>query len=405
MAHDERNAAIAAAARMLLTYCRRRDWAGHDPYDALNSRWLSVVPALNTRWPRLLMTQSLKRSPINVRPLLLIPRTQNPKALALFLAAVLKYPSVAEGHASEIAGHLIDRLIALRSENESYWCWGYSFPWQTRTLVVPRGTPNLVCTTFVADALLDAYDRRRDPRCLHMATSAADYIVNELYRTQGAAAGFSYPLPSMPPHIHNANLLGAALLCRIARLTDDPRYLAPALRVARYSASRQHDNGSWPYGEGATQQWIDNFHTGYNLCALQDIGRFADTDEFGSRVARGFEFYRAHFFRADGAPRYFHDRTYPIDIHCAAQSILTMSAFAGADPQNLHLAHTVCKWTLNHLRDRRGFFYYRMLRVATIRTSYMRWSQAWMLLALCTLLCESTEPRHVPAEQDAALVV
>ena len=36
-----------------------------------------------------------------------------------------------------------------------------------------------------------------------------------------------------------------------------------------------------------------------------------------------------------------------------------------------------------------GFFYYRVLRFCTIRTSYMRWSQAWMLLAVSTLLCES----------------
>jgi len=36
--------------------------------------------------------------------------------------------------------------------------------------------------------------------------------------------------------------------------------------------------------------------------------------------------------------------------------------------------------------DNHGFFYYRVLRFMTVRTSYMRWSQAWMLLALATLL-------------------
>jgi len=39
--------------------------------------------------------------------------------------------------------------------------------------------------------------------------------------------------------------------------------------------------------------------------------------------------------------------------------------------------------------DDRGFFYYRVLRSFTIRTSYMRWSQAWMLLALSVLLGDS----------------
>jgi hypothetical protein len=44
---------------------------------------------------------------------------------------------------------------------------------------------------------------------------------------------------------------------------------------------------------------------------------------------------------------------------------------------------------MNHMWDDRGFFYYRVLRLFTIRTSYMRWSQAWMLLAIATLLKES----------------
>jgi hypothetical protein len=40
---------------------------------------------------------------------------------------------------------------------------------------------------------------------------------------------------------------------------------------------------------------------------------------------------------------------------------------------------------MEHMWDDRGFFYYRVLRVTTIRTPYMRWSQAWMFLALLVL--------------------
>ena len=45
--------------------------------------------------------------------------------------------------------------------------------------------------------------------------------------------------------------------------------------------------------------------------------------------------------------------------------------------------------------DERGFFYYRVLRFGTIRTSYMRWSQAWMLLALATLLADERPRRAI----------
>src|SRR5213080_2569332 len=162
-----------------------------------------------------------------------------------------------------------------------------------------------------------------------------------------------------------------------------------ALKVARVSAAKQHADGSWYYGERPSQRWIDNFHTGYNLCALQSICRDAGTTEFGSSIRRGFEFYRPHFFRKDGAPGYFHNRTYPIDIHCVAQSIITLLAFRDLEPGNAALAHSVFQWAMKHMWDDRGFFYYRVLRFCTIRTSYMRWSQAWMLLALSTFLSES----------------
>src|SRR2546426_10411516 len=89
-----------AVALKLLAYCRANDWAGYDPYDALNSRVFAALPFLNSRLPRLVFTQALKRSPVNIRPLVLIPKTQNPKAIALFLTACLKLSRLEIGRAS-----------------------------------------------------------------------------------------------------------------------------------------------------------------------------------------------------------------------------------------------------------------------------------------------------------------
>jgi hypothetical protein len=390
------------AAQKLLAYCQAHDWAGHDPYDALNSRLFQVLPFLDARWPRLILTQALKRSPVSIRGLALIPKTQNPKALALFVSAILKLRTLERHDQDRLLDTLVERLVALRSQDVPYWSWGYSFAWQTRTIIVPRGAANLVCTTFVAGALLDLYEQRQDPRLLSMAASAADYILNELYWSDGdSLASFSYPLRSLHSQTHNANFLAAALLCRVYKHTREERLVGPALKVTRCSVAKQQADGSWYYGEAPSQRWIDNFHTGYNLCALQSISRDIDTTEFNSSIERGFEFYRAHFFRADGAPRYFHDRTYPIDIHCVAQSLITLVAFRELDPRNVQLAQSVLDWAIHHMWDKRGFFYYRVLRSCTIRTSYMRWSQAWMLLALATLLDESAAAPALPSTQPA----
>jgi hypothetical protein len=384
--------AAKSATLKLLTYCRDNDWAGYDPYDALNSRAFIALPFLNFKLARLVLTQALKRSPINLRRALLVPKKQNPKAIGLFLSSILKLSKDGVLTEEALIELMIERLIVLRSPNISYWCWGYSFPWQFRTNIVPIGAPNLVCTTFVASVLLDAYQQRNDSRCLAMAISAAEYILNELYWTDGGTlAGFSYPLPSLRNQTHNANFLAAAFLCRVYRHTGREEFLGPALRVARYSAGKQHADGSWYYGEGSSQGWIDNFHTGYNLSGLRSICRDLETTEFEPCIRRGFEFYRTHFFRADGAARYFHNRTYPIDIHCVAQSIITLMEFRDLDRESEPLAYSVLGWAMKHMWDQRGFFYYRVLRSCTIRTSYMRWSQAWMLLALSNLLCRTDE--------------
>lgn len=374
----------------LLEYCKKNEWSGYDPYDALNSRVLSYTPFIKSRIFRIGLTQIMKRLPINLRPLLLVPREQNPKAIALFLVALLKLSRLGLLDKNDLVEMMVEDLVALRSKNTPYWCWGYSFPWQTRTIQVPRGAPNLVCTSFVANALLDVYEENREPRFLSMATNAAEYVLNELYWTEDKAliAGFGYPLPSSRTRVHNANFLGAALLCRIYKHCGEKKFLEPALKVARYSAAKQQDDGSWSYGELPTQRWVDNFHTGYNLCALRSISKYTGELEFESNLRRGFEFYRRHFFREDGAPRYFHDRTYPIDIHCVAQSIITLLSLKDLDQGNIELAHSVFRWSMHQMWDERGYFYYQILYLYKNKISYMRWSQAWMLLAMAVLLGE-----------------
>ncbi len=397
---------LEAAILKLVAYCQANDWAGYDPYDALNSRAFAAMPFLNFKFPRLALTQALKRSPINIRPLLLIPKTQNPKAIGLFLSAFLKLSKFELVDQGSLVESMIERLIALRSRDIPYWCWGYSFPWQMRTGVVPEGAPNLVCTSFVANALLDAYEVAGDQTCLTMAISAAEFIATKLYWSEGiSSVGFAYPLPSFRSQVHNANFLGAALVCRAAKHAGDPKFLERALNVARHSVAQQRVDGSWLYGEMPSQQWIDNFHTGYNLCALRTIARYAETSEFEEPLRRGLEFYRANFFGPEGEPKYFHDRTYPIDIHCVAQSIITLVELADLDAGNVRLAHLVLEWAMRHMWDERGFFYYRVLSLLTIRTSYMRWSQAWMFFALSTFLSHRRSAAVCPPSQDVGALV
>ena len=143
--------------------------------------------------------------------------------------------------------------------------------------------------------------------------------------------------------------------------------------------------GGWYYGQLRRQRWIDSFHTSYNVCALLDYQQTSGDRTFEEAMLTGHRYYQATFFRSDGAPRYHHNRTFPIDIHACSQAILHFIAFSAIDPLALERAWKTFHWTLKNMAAPDGSFYYERHRLWTNRTPYMRWGQAWMLRALARL--------------------
>jgi len=389
-------------ALKLFEYCRSNDWAGWDPYDALNSRIFKACKFLHYKYARLALTQFLKRSPVNFRPILLVPKEQNPKGLALFLSSAVKLTQLGLVKDDQLVRQLGDRLLNCAWIENGYTGWGYNFDWQTRRVLVSRGSPNIICTTFAGNALLDAYSLNPDNRFLAAAARAAKFILERLYdEISESESCFNYYLQAKA-RVHNANLLGAAFLCRVARITGNASLLDPALMAVQFSINRQNDDGSWNYGEAPSQRWVDNFHTGFNLCALERIGKDADISEFEPYVILGYSYYLRNFFLKDGTPKYYHNRSYPIDIHSAAQSIITLVELADRNSCSRDHACNVLSWAVSNMWDRREFFYYQRHCNWTCRIPYIRWSQAWMLLALATLIEDNTKIRRVVNSFDSA---
>src|SRR3954447_8895374 len=84
-------------------WSRARGYAGHDPFDALNSRVFQSTPLKRSRLARLAWTQAFKRSPVSPRSLALVPVGRNSKGSALFaLAALSRFRATREEeHADE----------------------------------------------------------------------------------------------------------------------------------------------------------------------------------------------------------------------------------------------------------------------------------------------------------------
>ena len=136
--------------------------------------------------------------------------------------------------------------------------------------------------------------------------------------------------------VHNANALGAALLARDARPTGEA-----ACQRSRARRDELHRGAHCQAGLGGTARptnlrWIDNFHTGYVLDRCGATSRAPATSGIAA-FDRGARLLRRHFFLTDGTPKYYADRTWPIDIQCASQAIETLTLLAAiADDPALH---------------------------------------------------------------------
>jgi hypothetical protein len=383
---------IVRAYERLADWCRARQYAGYDPFDGLNSSLFQATPLLrHSRAARLAWTQLFKRSPVNLRRLARVPTERNPKGLALFtLAALADFRRQRTAEAESVARRLIDELLAVRLGGWSGAAWGYNFDWQGRAFFAPRGTPTIVPTAFAARALLEAARAFDDESYLRTAHSACDFILRDLNRTEegDTEVCWSYS-PQDRTRVFNASLLAAETLAEVGHETGEEELLRWAMRGARYVARRQRADGSWAYGAEGYQSWADNFHTAFLLTSLSRImrsGGEAGREELADTVRRGYEFWRDSFFLADGWPKYYHDRLYPADAHSAGAAIVALAELEWIDADAPSLAEKIALWAIRNLQDGRGYFYYQRRRFYTVRTPYMRWSQAWMLYALARLL-------------------
>ena len=385
---------VARAFERLQRWCRERDYAGYDPFDGLNSWLLQTLPALyGSRAARLLWTQLFKRSPVNLRRLARVPRERNAKGLALFaLASLADFRRRPTLEAEREARSLVDDLTRARLEGWSGAAWGYNFDWQGRAFFAPRGTPTIVPTSFAARALMEAARAFNEQSYLQLARSSCDFILRDLNlseETEGEVCWSYSPLDRT--RVFNASLLAAETLSCVGQETGEKDLIDWAMRGARYVLRRQREDGSWAYGADGYQSWADNFHTAFVLMSLSRI-RSSTIDEecrreLDAALRRGFEFWRERFFLADGWPKYYHDRLYPADAHSAGAAIVALVELQWMDTSAPGLAQRIALWAIHNLQDaERGYFYYQRRRFYTVRTPYMRWSQAWMLYALARLL-------------------
>ena len=394
------NDAILDSFYRLRAYCEKEEFKGWDPYDGLNSKVFQAIPFLKKfAICRLVMIQGFKRLPFNLRKIALVPKEYNAKGIGLFLSgycniyhALEKYPVLEDslGSKESIRQKIVEiakLLVSLRSKGYSGACWGYNFDWQARRLFLfPKFTPTVVATNFCATALMEAYEITKDKRLLEIALSAADFVIKDLHRAKYKDGFlFSYSPLKGNDTVFNASLLGARLLSFCYHYTKNDDYKELAESSIKACCAGQREDGAWIYGMLPVQNWVDSFHTGYNLDALIAYQELTGDTKYNQFIEKGFKYYIENFFENDGTPKYYNNRMYPIDIHCPGQLFVSLNRLHKFET-NQGIARKVFNWVHNNMQDKKGFFYYQLKPGISSKISYMRWSNAFMFHALSCLI-------------------
>lgn len=153
-----------------------------------------------------------------------------------------------------------------------------------------------------------------------------------------------------------------------------------------YSLKALNPDYSWPYGERFHHQFIDNFHTGYNLVALKDWMNYTGDNAWEEKLQNAYGYFLNTFWLENGRPKYYNNSLYPIDIHCSAQGIITCIKLRDYDGRSIPMAKKIVEWAIDNMQHDDGYFYYQKTMWYTNKIPYIRWTQAWMFYALSYLI-------------------
>jgi len=360
------------------------DYKAYEPFDGLSSwaRSLAFGTILGDR----LLLQLIRQSPVNLRPLLGVTPKESTKGRGYMARGYwLLFQTTGREEYKTKAIACLRWLDQHKAKKYAQHSWANAFDFSSRGGRYTSEDPIIVWTALIGQGYLDAYEITGEKWFLEIADSVCGWIMALPRENTPTGNCLSYLMP-VQNTIHNANMLGAAMLARTAKHTGNQAYRDVARSAMEYSVTRQLPDGSWWYAEYPNHQWIDNFHTGYNLDSLKCYIENSGDEQWRPNLLRGLRFLKANFFEPSGRPKYYHSRTYPVDSQCAAQAIETLAEFSTLDPECLDLAVQVARWTITNMQDADGHFYYRQYPLGIkAKTPMLHWAQATTFEALAKL--------------------
>ncbi len=378
---------IQTALNQLQHYVESENFKGYDPYDTLNSSWPFHWLG---KWGPVLAIQFQKRNPFNIRGLLGIKKAYNPKAIGLFLHAYsLQYQQNKDESTLQKMEFFFNWLLDNRTNGYKEYCWGYNFDWASPVKFLEKFSPTIVVSGFIAKGIFEYYQATKNDKAKEVLISIGEFTENELAWTknkEGYCVSYSTKEQDC---CYNANMLGAELYARLYVITNNEKYKALACKMTDFTIAHQKSDGCWNYSlniiTGKERVQID-FHQGYVLDSIHYVIKYCGKNEaFQLALERGAAYYFKEQFNKNGQAIFRVPKAYPVEIHNQSQGIISLTRLSYLSTEYSVFAKTIATWTIKNMQDKKGYFYYKKYPNYTIKTPFMRWSEAWMLLALTEL--------------------
>lgn len=381
---------------MQVTSSARSLVVGLDPFDALRGE---RVPSVVRRHPRLrqAIIQVRKRVPVDLASMLAVDPFPMAKTAGCLLTSAARGMRVGDPGAAEAAEGLCEFLLTSDEiARHPAGGFGYEFDVQTRWSFYPAGTPNVIATYFVGRGLLEYALVSGDTTARDAAHAAAAYVRSALISPRGHVCY----TPLTDTLIHNANALGSGLLAACGRLCGDPELVRAAVEAIAATADALAPEGTWPYGEGSSLSWADNFHTAYTIDGVWMVALAAGSSDLMQVVRSAAHDWEHAYFGRSGFPSYYHDGSGPADVHSGATGVDLAARLAWFGIVSPDLASQVDQWMREHLVASDGVTTrYRRHRFWTDRRHFVRWGDAhWALARTSMALSRATCP---PIIEDA----
>jgi len=364
-------------------------YSGWDPFDGLNSTRFDGFRALPPQIKAVLI-QMHKVSPINLRPVFSVNPGIDTKGISLFLQSYCNLQDSGIGGPLKDDGEwLFSTLMGKSIEANDTIAWSshyFDYVGVDGSVLTPD-TPDLIGTTNAIRAICQ-YARLKDLDVKDVIRKYYHYLLGNFDRDHSCYYYGHHVRNKYVPN-SDAEVISSVRIAGEMVRSEEVEELCRASLLKLIES--QDEQGSWFYSrylDGAVYRQLD-FHQGYIIDGLVDaLHLFPEMrNTIMPSLEKAIRSYDS-LFAGDGRSFYRFPRRYPTDIHNQAQGIITNLKLYDEFDNKVHLESSsrICKWTIENMQDESGYFYYQKGRLLANKIPYMRWSQAWMMLALSQTL-------------------